>query len=133
MNFFFAEKLMCIILFFGILLMLLSILMIVNPEYWANGIIKFSEKSWFHPFEIISRFVFGLSFILFAGKTDYPNLMLAIGYLLIAVSVGLLFTPPSKHRQFALWSAKKFRNKFRWLGFGSLGFGAFLLYAALKN
>ena len=112
--------------------MAFSVLMIVNPEYWANGIVKFSEKSWFHPFEIISRFVFGLGFILFAGQTNYPILMSIIGYLLLAVSVGLLFTPPSKHKQFALWSADKFRNKFCWLGFGSLMFGAFLVYTALK-
>ncbi|MDQ3132590.1 MAG: hypothetical protein M3Q99_17725 [Acidobacteriota bacterium] len=78
----------------------------------------------------MSRFVFGLGFVLFAEETLYPKLTLAIGYLLIAVSVGLLFTPPSKHRKFALWSAHKFRDKFRWLGFGSLIFGAFLIYAA---
>jgi hypothetical protein len=121
-----------IIAFFGVLLMAFSVLMIVNPEYWANGIVKFSEKSWFHPFEIISRFVFGLSFILFAGQTLYPTLMSIIGYFLLAVSIGLLFTPPSKHKQFALWSAGEFRNKFRWLGFGSLAFGAFLVYASVK-
>ena len=105
--------------------------MIINPAYWANGIIKFSEKSWFHPFEIISRFVFGLGFVLFAGQTLYPTLMSIIGYGLIAVSVGLLFTPPSKHREFALWSAEKFKNYFRWFGFVSLVFGAFLIYGAI--
>jgi len=122
---------MYIIIFFGFLMFLLSLIMIINPAYWANGIIKFSEKSWFHPFEIISRFVFGLGFVLFAGQTLYPTLMSIIGYGLIAVSVGLLFTPPSKHREFALWSAEKFKNYFRWFGFVSLVFGAFLIYGAI--
>ncbi len=45
---------MYLIAFFGFLMMILSILMIAKPEYWADGIIKISEKSWFHPFEIIS-------------------------------------------------------------------------------
>ena len=124
---------MYIIAIFGILLMIFSVIMIINPELWANGIVKFSEKPWFHPFEILSRFGFGLGFVLFAEKTPYPTLMLIIGYLLIAVSIGLLFTPPSKHRQFALWSAQKFRDKFRWLGFGSLAFGAFLIYTGARN
>ncbi len=112
-------------------MILLSLIMIIKPAYWANGIIKFSEKSWFHPFEIISRFAFGLGFVLFAGQTAYPTLMSIIGYGLIAVSVGLLFTPPSKHREFALWSAEKFKNYFRWFGFVSLVFGAFLIYGAI--
>ena len=124
---------MYFIAFFGFLLMLFSVLMIIKPECWADGIVKFSQKLWFHPFEILSRFVFGLGFVLFAEETLYPKLTLVIGYLLIAVSVGLLFTPPAKHRQFAVWSAHKFRNKFRWLGFASLFFGAFLIYIAIDS
>ena len=124
---------MYVVAIFGILMMLLSVVMIINPDAWANGIVKFSEKKWFHPFEIISRFVFGLLFVLFARQTPYPTLILIIGYLLIAVSIGLLFTPPSKHKQFAVWSAQKFRDKFRWFGFGSFLFGAFLIYAAIRN
>lgn len=123
---------MWFIAFFGFLMMLLSLIMIVNPEYWSAGIIKFSKKFWFHPFEIISRFAFGLVFVFFAGQTLYPELMTVIGYSLIAVSVGLLLTPPSKHKEFALWSAEKFKNYFRWFGFVSLAFGAFLFYAALS-
>ncbi len=107
--------------------------MIINPEYWSNGIVKFSEKRWFHPFEIISRFAFGVVFVIFAGQTLYPKLMSFIGYLLIAVSVGLLLTPPSKHREFAVWSAERFRNLFRPLGFISLLFGVFLIYAAMQG
>ncbi len=123
---------MYVIAFFGFLMMILSVLMIAKPDYWADGIVKFSEKWWFHPFEIISRFVFGLLFVLYADQTTYQTLILVIGYLLIAVSIGLLFTPPSKHKQFARWSAQKFRNKFRPLGFVSLLFGAFLVFLAIK-
>jgi len=124
---------MYIIAFFGFLMVVLSLLMIIKPESWANGIVEFSEKPYFHPFEIISRFGFGIIFVLFAGKTLYPKLITIIGYLLLAVSIGLLFTPPAKHRQFALWSAHKFRNKFRLMGFFSLAFGTFLIYAAMRG
>lgn len=114
-------------------MILLSLIMIINPVYWSKGIVKFSKKFWFHPFEILSRFAFGLAFVFFAGQTLYPKLMSVIGYGLIAVSVGLLLTPPSKHKKFALWSAEKFKNYFRWFGFVSLVFGAFLIYAALQS
>lgn len=124
---------MYIIAFFGFLMIILSLLMIINPESWANGIVKFSEKPYFHPFEILSRLGFGLVFIIFAEQTIYPKMITYIGYLLVAVSVGLLFTPPSKHKEFAVWSASGFRKIFRPIGFVSLFFGAFLIYAALQE
>ncbi len=122
---------MYVVAIFGILMMLLSVVMIIAPKYFANGIVKFSEKKWFHPFEIISRFVFGLGFVLFAAQTRYPTLMSVIGCVLIAVSLGLLFTRSSKHKEYAVWSAEKFKNYFRWFGFVSLAFGAFLIYTTV--
>ena len=59
--------------------------------------------------------------------------MLGIGYLLVAVALGLTLTPPLKHKQFAVWSAHKFIKIFRYAGIFSLLFGAFLIYASLKN
>ena len=124
---------MYLITFFGFLMMLLSIVMIASPEYWATGIVRFSEKPYFHPFEILSRLAFGVAFIVYADQTLYPTLMVGIGYLLLTVGMGLLLTPSSKHKQFAVWSARKFKNTFRPMGFGSLFFGAFLIYAAVSG
>ena len=122
---------MYLIAFFGALMVLLSVVMIINPGYWARGIVTFSQAAWFHPFEILSRLAFGAIFINFADQTRYPTLVSVIGYLLVAVGVGLSLTPPSKHRQFAVWSAKKFKPFFRPSGAASLVFGMFLIYAAL--
>lgn len=119
------------IAFFGLLMIFLSIVMIINPEYWSQSIINFSEKTYFHPFEIISRGLFGVVFVYYSEQTLFPTLMLVFGYMLIAVAVGLSLTPPSKHRLFAVWSADKFKNTFRYAGMGSLLFGAFLVYSAI--
>ena len=119
------------IAFFGLLMMFLSVVMIVNPQYWSHTIVAFSEKPYFHPFEIISRALFGLVFVYYSDQTHYPAVMIFIGYMLIAVAVGLSLTPPSKHRQFAVWSADKFKNTFRYAGMGSLFFGAFLIYSVI--
>ena len=120
------------IAFFGLLMMFLSIVMIVNPQYWAQSIITFSKKPYFHPFEIISRALFGIVFVYYSAQTHYPSLMCFFGYMLIAVAIGLSLTPPSKHRQFAVWSADKFKNTFRYAGLGSFLFGAFLFYSTIK-
>jgi len=120
-----------LIVLFGALMVLLSVVMVVNPEYWSRSIVKFSNAAWFHPFEILSRLIFGGVFIAFAEQTRYPALMTVIGYVLLIVGAGLAFLPPSKHRDFALWSAQKFRSVFRPAGAISLAFGLFVVYAAL--
>ena len=113
---------------FGLLMIYLSIIMIVSPNYWSNGIVDFSRKSYFHWFEVISRLAAGVVFVIFSQTTLYPQLISGIGYLLIVVALGLVITGSVKHRKFAVWSANKFKNTFRPAGFGSLLFGAFLIY-----
>jgi len=102
--------------------------MIVNPNYWSNGIVDFSRKPYFHWFEVISRLLAGLLFVLYSQTTLYPQLVTSVGYLLITVGFGLIITGSVKHRQFAVWSAYKFKNTFRPAGFGSFIFGSFLIY-----
>lgn len=104
--------------------------MIANPEKFSRWIVSFSEKSYFHPFEIISRLAAGVGFTYFSGETRFPAMFLGIGILLVAVGAGLLLTPPSRHRQFARWSAEAFKGKFRFFGLCSLLFAGFLIFAA---
>ena len=110
-----------------------SLIMIANPEAWSNGIISFSRKSYFHPFEIGSRLAFGLIFITYADQTLYPRVILAIGYLLIGASLVLLIMLPSRHRQFAVWSASKFRHAFRPAGIFGAAAGAFIFFASIGS
>lgn len=124
---------MYLIAFFGALMILLSAVMVVNPAYWSEGIVRFSQKPYFHPFEILSRLIFGAIFIVFSDQTFYPVIMLVVGYLLVAVGAGLLITPPSKHKQFAVWSAQKFKQTFRPAGAISLAFGVFIVYSAIRG
>ena len=115
---------------FALLLMFLSIIMIVKPDYWSNGIVTFSRHKYFHWFEVISRLISGVVFVLFNKSTPYDLLILCIGYLLIGVGIGLLIVGSVKHRQFAVWSAHKFKSTFRPAGIVSLIFSLFLIYAS---
>ena len=116
------------IVIFGLLMMIFSLTMVISPEYWSKRIILFSEFKYFHPFEIVSRLSFGVLFLIYSHESSYPNMILGIGYLLIAVAIGLLLTPPSKHKVFAVWSAEKFKHIFRPAGIISFIFGLFILY-----
>ncbi len=115
---------------FGLLMMYFSIIMIIRPNYWSNGIILFSEKPYFHWFEVISRLFSGILFVYFHKSALYPSLLLAMGYLLIAVGLGLLIVGPAKHRKFAVWSALTFKHIFRPAGACSFIFGVFLIYVS---
>lgn len=121
------------IAFFGILMILLSAVMAIDPDNWSNGILRYSRMKYFHGFEIVSRLFFGATFILFAEPTLYPTVMSAVGYLLLAVGLGLLVAGPSRHRQFAVWSAWKFNKTFRPAGILSAAFGVFIVYGALMG
>ena len=120
---------MWFIAFFGLLMMVLSVLMIKNPYAWASSIRTFSHKAYFHLFEIISRLIFGLVFIVYAEQTSLPLLIKVIGWIVLLVAIGLAFTPPSKHRQFAVWSSHRFVKSFRIAGVGSLLFGGLIITA----
>jgi uncharacterized protein YjeT (DUF2065 family) len=122
-----------LIAFFGLVLIILSAVMVSCPACWARGIVRFSETAYFHSFEIVSRLAFGAIFITYAPQTAYPPLMQAIGYILTTVGLGLLLTPPSRHKQFAVWSADKFETLFRPAGIISMGFGVFIVFAAISG
>jgi hypothetical protein len=118
---------------FGLLMLLISVLMIARPNLWIDLALKFSRLKYMHPLEILIRLLFGVTFVNYGSETDYPILIEYIGYLLLAVGAGLLLTPPSQHRRFAIWAITKVGRGFRIAGLGSLVFGGFLIYVALST
>lgn len=121
---------MLIVTLFGLLLACFCLLMAITPVKFASGILSFSRLPYFHIFEIFSRLVVGILFIATADQTLSPALITVIGCGLIAVGIGLVFTPPSKHRQFAVWSAQKFQPYFRVLGIVALPLAFALIWIA---
>ncbi len=121
---------MYLIAAFGFLMMLLSLAMAAKPDSFSKGIIWFSEKSYFHLFEIVSRIAAGIIFVNFSEDTLFPKIISFIGYGLILVGSGLALTPPRLHRKYAVWSAHNFRSKFRLIGIASVPLSMFLIYVA---
>ncbi|MFB2641436.1 hypothetical protein ACE02D_03960 [Shewanella bicestrii] len=115
---------------FGLLMLLFSLVMVVRPAAFADGIIAFSERPYFHIVEVVSRIIAGVIFIQYYADTRFPQIFLAIGIVLLCVGIGLACTPPSQHRKFALWSAQAFKNQFRLIGVVSVPLSSLLIYAA---
>jgi hypothetical protein len=122
---------MYLIAAFGCLMMLFGFAMVWNPGAFSAGIIAFSKKSYFHLFEILSRIAAGLIFIFYADDTVFPLVIYIIGSGLILVGIGLAFTPPRIHKNFAVWSAGAFKDKFRLIGLVSIPMSLWLVYVAL--
>ncbi len=121
-----------LIAIYGVLVMLLSAFMIVRPDRWIDLGERYCRLRYMHPLEIAICIGSSLPFILYAGDSAYPVLFKGFGYLLLAVGIGLMLTPPSAHRRFGIWSLEKTGRYFRPLGVLSLAAGGFLVYAALS-
>ncbi len=119
------------ILVYGLLIIAVSLFMIVKPDRWVELATRYCEFRYMHPIEIAIAVGFGLPFIVFAGESAFPTFFKVFGYVLVAVGIGLMLTPPSIHRRFGIWSLKKMERLFRPAGVVSLAFGAFLVYAAV--
>ena len=123
------KKNMYAIAAIGLGMMILSVVMIVSPSAWSRGILAFSEKSYFHIFEIASRLLLGGVLWLFAGRTSYPIFFTVMAAMFVFAGVFLIFMGVERHRAFAVRAAS-YTRLFRSAGFASLAFGAFVVFAA---
>ena len=114
----------------GLLMMFLSAVMIISPDAWSRGILSFSEKSYFHVFEIASRLLIGAVLALVAGDTRYPVFTCVLAAAFLFAGVFLIMIGRTRHRAFAVRTAT-FTRLFRPAGFASLALGAFIVFAAI--
>lgn len=116
----------------GLLTVVLSLIMIVNPKGWARGILAFAAWRWFHIFEITSRLALGLVLLYFADQTLYPTVMRVLGGLFMFAGAFLIFMGVKRHREFADRVAE-YVWLYRPAGIAALGFGVFVIYAAVAG
>lgn len=119
---------MIFIALFGLLMMLLSLQMIKSPNDFSKVIITFSEKPYFHVFEIMSRLLFAVIFIHYADATSAELTNTLLGFLMGFTAIFLVIIGEKKHRVFARWSAKKFNSVFQIAGCFSLMFGGYIIF-----
>jgi hypothetical protein len=96
--------------------------MIKQSTGFANAIVRYSRQGYFHGAEVGSRGLLGAILLMGSAGTQAPMLFNFIGYLLIAVAIGLIIVGERRHRQFAIWSVSRFHGYFRLAGCFSLGF-----------
>ena len=117
----------------GALMALISLWMAFKPADFADGVLAFSEWRWFHAFEVLSRLVIGLAFIVLNEAFVYPGFATGFGYLLVAVGIGLIMLGRERHERFARWTATLSPAVFRPSGAVGFALGALLAWLALRG
>lgn len=117
----------------GALMALISLWMALQPRGFVDGLTAFCEWRWFHAFEILSRLVIGVAFVVQSDAFIYPGFATGFGYLLVAVGLGLAMLGRGRHERFARWTATLGPGVFR--PAGAIGFllGALLAYLATQS
>lgn len=122
---------MLIVMLFGAGMVMLGAIMVAKPMNFAKGIGSFSQKKWFHPFEIVSRFIVGVLFIIFADHTGFDKLVFGLGVLLIGVSLFLIVIGEKRHKSFAMKTVK-IGKRFRPIGIVAVVAGCALIAISLN-
>ena len=112
-------------------MLIFGLMMFVKPHQFSEGIVSFSEQTWFHPFEILSRLTLGLLFLFLADTSPYSMLFNIIGGVLCFVAVLLLVMGAKRHKAFARKSATIGRN-FRPIGVVAIVVSCGLIYLGLS-
>ena len=97
---------------FGVLMIFFCVLMAASPMRFSEGIVTFSEKKWFHLFEVISRFIAGVIFIVYSNITLYPSVFEVLGYGLVVVAIGLVALAPGGTRSLQCGQRIAFETNF---------------------
>lgn len=124
---------MILLVLFGVGMAFFGLFMILKPAQFSESIVQFSEKPWFHVFEVISRLVLGLAFVFFADQTAYPKFVLGLGFVLCLASIILVLLGGKRHRQFAVFISGYLKSKFRYIGFFAFGLGMTIVVFGLTG
>ncbi len=118
-----------LIKFFGILLLLTGISLIVKPELIFTWIENNMENTSLYITAIVVRLVLGVLFIVAASTSRYPAVLKFFGYLFILAAFILIFIGQEHFQDFIasiIPNAKPFTAL---TGLLVIAFGGFLIYA----
>ncbi|WP_417446018.1 hypothetical protein [Kangiella sp.] len=90
-----------IILVAALFLIGFAFIAFIKPAPAKHFLRQFASSAQAHYSEQLIRIVFGLSLILYAPQMQFMNFHLALGWLIVITSLGLLGVPWRWHKKFA--------------------------------
>lgn len=90
-----------VILVAALFLIGFAFIAVIKPASAKHFLRQFASSAQAHYSEQLIRIVFGLSLILYAQQMQFMHFHLALGWLLVITSLGLLGVPWRWHKKFA--------------------------------
>ena len=114
---------------FSILIFLAGIVLLINPKPLFDFLGKNLNKSYVYISAVIVRLVLGAFLVATASQSKFPVAVQILGWLFIAVAVGLVIVGNSNFKKLVSWVLSRFAPYARVSGLFAVLFGGLLLYA----
>ena len=118
-----------IIIFFGILLILAGLSLVVDPDIVYNFIIERSDDLWLYVTAISVRLLMGFMLIWTASESRYPIVIKILGYLFIAAAIVIILLGHEQFQEIISSLIPELRSFDRIGGLIGMAFGGFLVYS----
>ncbi len=120
-----------ILLLFGISILLLGVVILVNPDSIFGLIISHSESLGLHVLAVVVRLVLGIALITYAAESKYPVALQVIGWLSVTAAIIFGLMGRSRFMGLITWGLSFASSFGRFAGFLAILLGGFLIYAVV--
>ncbi len=124
---------MGLVLAAGLYLVGLGVAALAKPATASRFLSAFASSAPLHYLELGLRIVVGLAFVRQAPGMPATLAFLVMGWVLVLTSAGLALVPWRWHRRFAERAVPQALRYLPVLGIASLGFGSWVLFAAVSG
>ena len=118
-----------IVLLFGVLILLGSVTLIVNPKYILGIFANYGDTPGLHIFAIIVRIILGIALVIAAADSKYPITLQILGWLTLIVVFVLSAMGRERFKSLIKWSLGINPSIQRMMGFFGILFGSLLFHA----
>ena len=118
-----------IVLLFGVLILLGSVTLIVNPKYILGIFVNYDDTPGLHIFAIIVRIILGIALVIAAADSKYPIALQILGWLTLIVVLVLSAIGRERFKSLIKWSLGINPSIQRVMGLFGILFGSLLFHA----
>ena len=118
-----------LVLLFGLVISLGSVVMVFRPDLVIGFITKHSDTLGLHLFAVLIRVIFGVALVMGAAESKYPTVLLVFGWLLLLIAVILSLIGRARFKNLATWAVTLSPILQRFAAVFGFLLGCFLIYA----
>lgn len=122
-----------IVYLFGLLMILASVLLFIDPNIILDFILSNRESSWIYFFAIVVRIILGAALLKTAAVSRFPLAFRIIGYIALAAALVFIVIGHEQFQHVMATLVGYFEDIGGWIGIIALVFGVFLMYGLVKK